>query len=97
MHYSDEDDYDMDAPLQKRSCTQKSSSAAVTSDVLCGMRASVNIPWPMLFPKPTADDELEMKQYLIINRYESGRGCELPLERRQIIEQEAFHHGFLLT
>jgi hypothetical protein len=78
-----------EAPI-KRSRTQNTNVSLSTT-------SGINIPWPMLYPKPSVQQELEMEKFLIMNRYESGRGTELPMERQQTIEREAFHRGFLLT
>jgi hypothetical protein len=51
----------------------------------------------MLYPKPSAADEIEMEKILVTSRHESCRGVELPQERQQLIEREAFNRGFLLT
>ena len=69
-----------EAPL-KRSRFQPTTAAALMPNSIDG----VNIPWPMLFPKPSMQEELEMEKILVMNHYESGRGTELPVEVSNII------------
>jgi hypothetical protein len=102
-HYCDGDDMDCDtdtdtgAPL-KRYRTHSDTHSLTPSETLPLSHSSVvNIPWPMLYPKPSAADEIEMEKILVTSRHESCRGVELPQERQQLIEREAFNRGFLLT
>lgn len=85
----DSDSMDCEEAPLKRTRIQEEKTALTG----CG----INIPWPMLYPKPTAQEEIEMEKVLVINRHESGRGAELPVERQQIIEREAHHRGFIVT
>ena len=55
------------------------------------------ISWDLSFPKACFQDELDIKRFLILNRHESGRGCELPTQRQELIEREALARGFSLT
>ena len=90
--------YDMDceeAP-PKKIRIEESHNVAITDDFQVEDQG-VNILWPMLYPKPSIDDEMKMEKVLVLNQHESGRGIELPTERLEIIEREAQHRGFLLS
>jgi len=96
-YVQDNDDMDCDDNPVKRFRAKSPEEVTEPNTSSANMFNVPNIPWPMLYPKPTANDEMEMEKYLVLSRHESGRGIELPVERQQIIEQQAYNRGFLLT
>lgn len=56
----------------------------------------IDIEWDNGSQLPSRISELEMREYLVISDNESGRGKDLPLERRQIIGREGQLRGFTI-
>lgn len=83
----DEEEVD-EVPLKRTRLESSRRGAAVP--VIC-------VDWPVRLPQPTLQDERELESVLVLNKYERGRGIELPMERQERIAMEASHRGFTLN